>query len=82
MLPDLSTLLLVRLGVDVLIAVAFWGQMRRYPAIAGPGWWTLGATLSIVGSLSLMLRVAGEGPATAAIAAVLLFSARNVGPNV
>lgn len=75
MLPDLSTLLLVRLGVDVLIAVAFWGQMRRYPAIAGPGWWTLGATLSIVGSLSLMLRVAGEGPATAAIAAVLLFSA-------
>ena len=74
MLPDLSTLLLVRLGVDVLTAVAFWGQMRRYPAIGGPGWWALGAVMSIAGSTTLMLRLAGEGPGSAAVSAVLLFA--------
>ncbi len=73
MLPDLPTLLLVRLGVDVLVAVAFWWQMRRYPAIGGPGWWSLGGLLSIVGSVVLMRRVAGEGPLLAGLATVLLF---------
>ena len=31
MLFDMSTLLAMRVGIDVLIALAFWGQMRRYP---------------------------------------------------
>ncbi|MDP1894226.1 MAG: ATP-binding protein [Hydrogenophaga sp.] len=54
---DLLTLLAVRLGVDGLIAAAFFALMRRYPAIGGPGWWTLSALLSIVGSIGLWLRV-------------------------
>lgn len=75
LLPDLSTLLLVRLGVDALIAVAFWGQMRRYPAIDGPGWWSLAGVLSMGGSLLLMARVGGGAPLTAAWAALLFFAA-------
>jgi two-component system cell cycle sensor histidine kinase/response regulator CckA len=74
MLPDLPTLLLVRLGVDGLIAVAFWGQMRSYPGIGGPGWWVSGAVLSIMGTLALMERVAGAGPALAGLAGLLLFA--------
>ncbi|MGI9216176.1 MAG: hybrid sensor histidine kinase/response regulator [Hydrogenophaga sp.] len=74
MLPDLNTLLLVRLGVDALIAVAFWGQMRRYPGIHGPGWWSLGAVLSIAGSFMLMVRVAGAGPLLAGLAGLMLFA--------
>ena len=74
MLPDLPTLLLVRLGVDALIAVAFWGQMRRYPGIPGPGWWSLGAVLSIVGSVMLMGRVSGAGPLLAGLTGVMLFA--------
>ena len=42
MLPDLYTLLLVRMGFDGLIALAFLRQMRRYPGIGGPGWWCSG----------------------------------------
>lgn len=75
MLPDLVTLLLVRLGVDALIAIAFWAQMRRYPAIPGPGWWSLGAMLSIAGTLSLMLRVGGAGPLASAAAGLMLLGA-------
>jgi len=75
MLPDLSTLLLVRLGVDSLIAVAFAGQMRRYPGIPGPGWWALGAVLSIAGSIMLMARVGGGDAITAGLAGLLLFAA-------
>jgi signal transduction histidine kinase/ActR/RegA family two-component response regulator len=73
LLPDLPTLLLVRLGVDALIAVAFWGQMRRYPTIDGPGWWSLAGLLSIAASLALMLRVGGQGPAMAGVSALLFF---------
>ncbi len=73
-LLDLTTLLLVRLSADALIAVAFWGQMRRYPAIDGPGWWSLGAGLSIVGSVMLMARVFGGGAVTGALAGLLLFA--------
>lgn len=73
MLPDLPTLLLVRLGVDALIAVAFWGQMRRYPGIGGPGWWSLGAVLSIVGSLLMMARIGGGNAFAAGLAGVMLF---------
>lgn len=75
MLPDLVTLLLVRLGVDALIAVAFWAQMRRYPAIRGPGWWSLGAALSIVGTLGLMSRVGGAGVMASALAGMTLLGA-------
>lgn len=74
MLPDLSTLLMVRLGVDALVTAAFWGQMRRYPTIGGPGWWSLGGALSICGTLMLASRVGGGGPVLAALAALLLFS--------
>ncbi|AOF85977.1 his Kinase A domain protein [Hydrogenophaga sp. RAC07] len=56
MLFDLPTLLSLRVGIDVLIALAFWAQMRRYPAIGGPGWWSVSALLSIVGSVMLLLR--------------------------
>lgn len=54
---DLTTILTVRLAVDFLVAAAFFGLMRRYPAISGPGWWTLAALLSIVGSFGLWLRL-------------------------
>ncbi|WP_310568033.1 ATP-binding protein [Hydrogenophaga sp.] len=74
MLPDLPTLLLVRLGVDALIAVAFWGQMRRYPGIPGPGWWSLGAVLSIVSSVLLMVRVGGAGPLAAGLTGLVMFA--------
>jgi len=74
MLPDLYTLLLVRLGVDVLIAVAFGGLVRRYPGIGGPGWWASGALLSILGTLMLLERVAGAGPLLAGLAGLLLFA--------
>ena len=74
MLPDLPTLLLVRLGVDALIAIAFWGQMRRYPGIGGPGWWSLGAVLSIVGSLLMMARIGGGNAFAAGLAGVMLFA--------
>ncbi len=77
-LPDLPTLLLVRLGVDALVAVAFWAQMRRYPSIPGPGWWSLGGALSIAASLMLMLRVAGAGPWMAALSALLFFAGNAV----
>jgi signal transduction histidine kinase/CheY-like chemotaxis protein len=56
MLFDLPTLLSLRVGIDVLIALAFWAQMRRYPAIGGPGWWSVSALLSIVGSVMLLSR--------------------------
>lgn len=79
MLPDLPTLLLVRLGLDVLIAVAFWWQMRRYPAIGGPGWWSLSGVLSIAGSAVLLWRLSGEGPLLAGLALVLLFGSHASG---
>ncbi|MDO9437890.1 ATP-binding protein [Hydrogenophaga sp.] len=56
MLFDTQTLLALRLGIDLLIALAFWGLSRRYPRMGGPGWWTLAALLSIVGSLGLWMR--------------------------
>jgi signal transduction histidine kinase/PAS domain-containing protein/ActR/RegA family two-component response regulator len=56
MLLDLPTLLALRVGIDVMIALAFWAQMRRYPAIGGPGWWSVSALLSIVGSVMLWSR--------------------------
>jgi two-component system cell cycle sensor histidine kinase/response regulator CckA len=79
MLPDLPTLLLVRLGLDVLIAVAFWWQMRRYPAIGGPGWWSLSGVLSIAGSAVLLWRLSSEGPLLAGLALVLLFGSHACG---
>ncbi len=57
---DLPTLLALRIGVDALIAIAFWGLMRRYPGIGGPGWWSVSALVSIVGSAGLWLR--GSAP--------------------
>lgn len=57
---DLPTLLALRIGVDALIAIAFWALMRRYPAIGGPGWWSVSALVSIVGSAGLWLR--GSAP--------------------
>ena len=56
MLFDLPTLLALRVGIDILIALAFWAQMRRYPAIGGPGWWSLSAVLGILGSVMLWSR--------------------------
>ncbi|PZO12612.1 MAG: hypothetical protein DCF26_18685, partial [Burkholderiales bacterium] len=56
MLFDLPTLLAVRVGVDFLIALAFWAQMRRYAAIGGPGWWSLSSVLGILGSVMLWSR--------------------------
>lgn len=56
MLFDMPTLLALRVGIDVLIALAFWGQMRRYPTIGGPGWWAVSALVAIVGSIGLSMR--------------------------
>ena len=56
MLFDLPTLLALRVGIDILIALAFWAQMRRYPAIGGPGWWSFSAVLGILGSVMLWSR--------------------------
>jgi PAS domain S-box-containing protein len=75
MQPDLSTVLMVRLGVDVLIAGAFWAQMRRYPNIGGPGWWSLSSLISIAGTVALMQRVGGSDIMGAALAAALLLGA-------
>jgi two-component system, cell cycle sensor histidine kinase and response regulator CckA len=75
MAPDLATLLLLRLMLEVLIAFAFLALMRRYPAIGGPGWWSLGSLLGILGSLALMLRVSGLSPHVASLAGVLMFGA-------
>jgi two-component system, cell cycle sensor histidine kinase and response regulator CckA len=74
-LPDLSTILLVRLGVEALLAAAFWAQMRRYPAIGGPGWWSLGSALAIAGSVFMILRTEVNSPALAAAAAALMLGA-------
>jgi two-component system cell cycle sensor histidine kinase/response regulator CckA len=57
---DLTTLLALRIGVDALTALAFWGLMRRYPSIGGPGWWSVAALISIVGSIGLWSR--GHAP--------------------
>ncbi len=56
MLFDMPTLLAMRVGIDGLTALAFFGLLRRYPTIGGPGWWSLSATVSILGSLGLWLR--------------------------
>jgi two-component system cell cycle sensor histidine kinase/response regulator CckA len=56
MLFDMPTLLALRVGIDVLIALVFWGQMRRYPTIGGPGWWAVAALVAIVGSVGLSMR--------------------------
>jgi signal transduction histidine kinase len=74
MTPDLATLLLLRLGLEVLIAFAFWALMRRYPAIGGPGWWSLGSVVAIAGSLALMLRANGLPPQVGSLAGVLMFA--------
>lgn len=60
MLFDMPTLLAVRVGVDMLVALAFWGLMRRYPGIGGPSWWGFASLVSIVGSVGLWLR--GSAP--------------------
>ncbi|TNF60444.1 MAG: response regulator [Burkholderiales bacterium] len=74
MLPDLYTLLLVRMGFDGLIALAFLRQMRRYPGIGGPGWWCSGAVLGLLGTVMLMERVTGAGPMAGAMGGLLLFT--------
>jgi len=56
MLFDMPTLLALRVGIDVLIALAFWGQMLRYPTIGGPGWWSVSALVAIVGSIGMLMR--------------------------
>ncbi|MGE0351215.1 ATP-binding protein [Hydrogenophaga sp.] len=56
MLFDIPTLLAVRVGIDVLIALAFWGLVRRYPGIGGPRWWSVASLVSIMGSVGLWLR--------------------------
>lgn len=73
MTPDLPTVLLLRLAVEVLIAFAFAALARRYPSIGGPGWWSLGSVMAIGGSLALMLRVSGMPPQVASLAGVLMF---------
>lgn len=74
MLPDLPTLLLVRLGVDLLVAVAFWWQTRRFAGISGPGWWSLSGVLGIAGTAGLLGRQMGLDLVVAALASVLLFA--------
>lgn len=56
MLFDLPTLLALRVGVDVLIAAAFWGMQRRMPAIPGPRWWACASLIHIAATASLVLR--------------------------
>ncbi len=53
---DLQTLLALRVGVDVLIAVAFWGLQRRVPGIQGPAWWAWSSLIHIVATVALVLR--------------------------
>jgi two-component system, cell cycle sensor histidine kinase and response regulator CckA len=56
MLFDMPTLLAMRVGIDGLTALAFFGLLRRYPTIGGPGWWSLSSAVSILGSLGLWVR--------------------------
>ena len=58
---DLATLLVVRLGIDLLTGLGFLALMKRYPAIGGPGWWASSAAVSIVGAAGMMMT--GQVPA-------------------
>lgn len=69
---DLFTLLVLRLCVDLLIAIAFGAMARRYAGIGGPGWWSLGSLLSMVGTFGMVFRVEGGGPELAAMAATFM----------
>ncbi len=53
---DLLTILVLRLFVDGLVMAAFFAQWRRHPTVGGPGWWTLAAGLSVLGTLGLGSR--------------------------
>jgi two-component system cell cycle sensor histidine kinase/response regulator CckA len=76
---DLLTILVIRLGVDLLVAFAFLALSRRQPSVGGPGWWAVAALCSAIGSIGLGLRDRAPemftiGAANTALSASLLFS--------
>jgi len=53
---DLSTLMVVRVCVDALIAAAFWAQSRRHPTVGGSVWWSMAAMSAMVAMVATMAR--------------------------
>jgi two-component system, cell cycle sensor histidine kinase and response regulator CckA len=54
---DLSTVVIIRLCVDLVIGLLFFGFHVRHPSIGGPGWWSLGGLASLVGTLGIALSI-------------------------
>lgn len=70
---DLTTLLVLRFGVDLLIAIAFGAMVRRYPSIGGPGWWALGSVINMVGALGMVTPLGGQHAMVLALSSTLVF---------
>ena len=76
---DFLTILVLRLFVDGLVMAAFFAQLRRHPTVGGPGWWTLAAGLSVLGTLGLGARdwmpdALSIGVGNTALAGAVLFA--------
>lgn len=70
---DLTTLLVLRFGVDLLIAIAFGAMARRYPSIGGPGWWALGSVINMVGAFGMVIRLGEQHAMVLALSSTLIF---------
>ncbi len=70
---DLSTLLVMRFSVDLLIAIAFGAMVRRYPSIGGPGWWALGSLINLFGAMGMVMPLGGQHAMVLALSSTLVF---------
>ena len=53
---DLSTVLVVRLSLDSMVAISFWGLSRRHATVEGPRWWAFAAACSVLATPALWAR--------------------------
>jgi two-component system, cell cycle sensor histidine kinase and response regulator CckA len=65
---DLSTVVVIRLSVDLVIGLLFYAFYVRLPRIGGPGWWSLGGLASLVGTLGIYLSIDEARPIPVALA--------------
>jgi two-component system, cell cycle sensor histidine kinase and response regulator CckA len=65
---DLSTVVIIRLCVDLVIGLLFYGFHVRHPRIGGPGWWALGVLASVVGTIGIALSLGETDALPVAIA--------------
>ncbi len=54
---DIPTIVVLRLGVDVLIALLFLDFYRRHSAVGGPGWWCLSSVMSFFGTVCMAMSL-------------------------